>query len=170
MPLWDEYRYLPKPPEATPDNQICWHIWPRLLRQPCCDGIFFQISGRCPKAWIRSHRCILPLRNGSKEILSRIPQKTSTWHIGEDGISDAWGISTQNVPQITYLVFYHLLLLACPFPFVGVWIKITSAKDSGPNLQDSTVPVTIAFGLVGLFWCWWQIIIPRTEVRSPYFY
>jgi hypothetical protein len=108
-----------------------------------------------------------------QRMLSRIPKKNSPWMTGTQDVEDAWGIHTQHVPQFGYAVTYQVLFLAGPFIFSLAWqsSRERSRKDESgsTDLQNPTVPLSLAIALLGTFWTWWQVFFPVARIQSPYF-
>jgi hypothetical protein len=166
------YQYQPRPPDATPDEQIHYHIWSKLLYPPCSEGFLHRTFGKCPKMWLWNHDCLPELFTHQQRLLSRIPQRDSPWLKNTADIEDTWGLYVQNVPHLAYAIAYQLLFLLGPF--VSLFISSRSRSDEGTkettwDLQNASTPLSLAIGVLGTFWTWSQLLIPQGEIKSPYF-
>lgn len=168
-----DYQYDPRPPKATPDDQIHYHVWFMLVNAPCSEAFLYRKLGICPKSWLLNHRCIEPLMTKQQRMLSRVPKKDSPWLKCSQDVEDAWGIYTQHVPRFGYALAYQILFLAGPLIFSLVWpLSGERYRKDGSNprdLQNPIVPLSLSIGLLGTFWTWWQVFFPLAKIQSPYF-
>lgn len=173
LPTSYDYHYYPRPPIAKPDEQIHWHVWDRLVNEPCSEAFLHRKMGICPKSWIWNHQCTPCLIQAQQKWLSLIPKKNSPWETKAADPGDAWGIYTQYVPQFLHALMYQILFLVGPFVFSLAWPSSRASHENGDNgptdLQNPTVPLSLAIGLLGTFCTWWQLFLPTTTINSPYF-
>ncbi|KAI1622528.1 hypothetical protein EDD37DRAFT_651800 [Exophiala viscosa] len=157
-----EYTYSPRPPEVTVSAPgITKHMWQHALHP--CDGRLMGLTlGFCALGWF--HDCVEYFNPDSSEYIVRIPKKHSEWLVETEGIDDAFGILTKEEPSILYVLVYHVLILAGPFAFWGWAMPRESRQDGSWDLQNPSVPVTIALSLLSLFWA---LAYPLKMFRDP---
>ena len=78
-----------------------------------------------------------------------IPKKREIFDITSNCPTNiyAWGLEAKHVISAAYIAIYHLIIFLLPFGFWGWWIK-----EHPDDLQGASVPVTVVFGLLSLFW------------------
>jgi hypothetical protein len=129
-----DYVYSPRPPEA---------------RIPLIDhGLFSALLNACPDTcpWSWFHTC-KPLSPRAHR-WKRIPRKnqrfeTKSHQIGES----AYGIEANYVISAAMMTLYHGVLLAGGVAFFIYWL----VKHPG-DLQNASVPLFTALGLMASFW------------------
>ena len=98
--------------------------------------------------YLQIHKCRRPCRR-SQEALNRIPKKTWKLEEGGDVREVFWGIHARERISFLMVTIYHCLVLLPPFIFWFLWLFWW--KHSG-DLQNASVPVFTAQGLISLFW------------------
>jgi hypothetical protein len=129
-----EYEYQPKPPDAR-NPLIDRHEADHFLS---CDS---------PCRWNIFHECVPELIN--RKTIERIPRKLKKFDVQnvQSPESEAWGLKARHEVSAAYVAFYHILILIPPFIFWGWW------QSRHPNdLQNASIPATVAIGLLSLFW------------------
>ncbi|KAL7800382.1 hypothetical protein V8C43DRAFT_302439 [Trichoderma afarasin] len=109
---------------------------------------FYACSSPC--TWLLPHDC-MPLPQGPALLpentihLGRIPKRIREF--GRDPSSPIWGFETVFAVSPEYVLAYHLVIVAGPLIFWGLWLK--AHPD---DLQNATVPITVVLGALSLFW------------------
>jgi hypothetical protein len=119
---------------------------PEARNPPIDRDLFHALFYTCPSPckWPLPHDCMQP-PNGDQH-LQRIPKRLHCFQ--NDQTSPIWGLETVFAVSFAYVFIYHLLMIAVPFGIFGWWI----ASHPGGDLQNASVPVTIALGALSLFW------------------
>ena len=93
------------------------------------------------------HNC--STKTDETDHLKCLPQKKSEFDIATKAGNDdrAWGLDAVLEITTVYMAFYHVVILALPFGFWGWW-QSTHPDD----LQNASVPVTVALTMLSLFW------------------
>jgi hypothetical protein len=130
-----EYQYEPKPPAAR-NPLIDPHHATHFLS---CDS---------PCRWNILHECAPELID--RKTIERIPQKLTRFdvHNAQSPESEAWGLKARYRISAAYMTFYHFLILVPPFVFWGWW-----QSGHPDDIQNASIPATVAIGLLSLFWC-----------------
>lgn len=126
------YDYNPRPPDAIP---------------PVIPHAFELALSTCTPHCILKpfHDCLEPREGGY--ILDRIPKRKAPLLLETPGRELAWGISAQCNISFLHMLFYHFLIFVGTLAFWAWWLVVH------PNdLQNASVPVTVALGFVSLLW------------------
>jgi hypothetical protein len=85
----------------------------------------------------------------NRKTIERIPRKRSIFDVNDIHApeSEAWGLRAQHEVSAIYVAVYHLFILVPPFVFWGWW-----QHNHPDDLQNASVPATVALGLISLFW------------------
>jgi hypothetical protein len=133
LPIDDAYEYSPRSGDRGAKNPpISPHLFQALF-YTCCS----------PCNWVIPHDCIGPL--GGNKNLQRIPKRNRCFQ--GDPNSPIWGLEAVFAVSFAYVCVYHCCIVVLPFIFFGLWLG--AHPD---DLQDASVPVTIALGALSLFW------------------
>ncbi|KAL7911036.1 hypothetical protein GGI35DRAFT_332667 [Trichoderma velutinum] len=136
-----------------------YHYDPRAgerdVRNPPISPHHFQTlfyACRSPCTWPFPHDCIPLIANTVN--LARIPKRTREFE--RDQSSPIWGFETVFAVSFSYVLAYHLVMVAGPFIFWGVWLKFHP-----DDLQNASVPITVVIGGLSLFWSGAGILTSR---------
>lgn len=94
------------------------------------------------------HRCTW-FNPQEKERLNLLPKRLFSLIFESDAPDEFWGLFAREEPNFSYILFYHLLFLVPAIWFFFMWLF--GWRHSG-DLQDASVPLTIALGGLSLFW------------------
>lgn len=146
-----EYRELPSDKD--------YHYDPRAgerdVRNPPISPHHFQtLFYACPSpcTWPFPHDCITLIANTAN--LARIPKRTREFE--KDQSSPIWGFETVFAVSFSYVLAYHVVMVAGPFIFWGLWMKFHP-----DDLQNASVPITVVIGALSLFWSGAGILTSR---------
>ncbi|KAL6828399.1 hypothetical protein V8C40DRAFT_286390 [Trichoderma camerunense] len=146
-----EYRELPSDKD--------YHYDPRAgerdVRNPPISPHHFQtLFYACPSpcSWPFPHDCIPLVANTVN--LARIPKRTREFE--KDQSSPIWGFETVFAVSFSYVLVYHVVMVAGPFIFWGLWLKFHP-----DDLQNASVPITVVIGALSLFWSGAGILTSR---------
>ncbi|KAK0763040.1 hypothetical protein N5P37_004023 [Trichoderma harzianum] len=146
-----EYRELPSDKD--------YHYDPRAgerdVRNPPISPHHFQTlfyACQSPCTWPFPHDCIPLVANTVN--LARIPKRTREFE--KDQGSPIWGFETVFAVSFSYVLAYHLVMVAGPFIFWGLWMKFHT-----DDLQNASVPITVVIGALSLFWSGAGILTSR---------
>lgn len=129
----DKYVFIPKPPSK--DGQpITPHEF-EIALSFCNDS--------CKLSFL--HDCIEPPIGCLAT--QRIPKRKGPLHLNVDVVEEAWGIQAQYAISFVHVVLYHVLILSATLSFWAWW----QSRYPG-DLQNASVPLTIAPVLLSLFW------------------
>ncbi|KAF2650593.1 hypothetical protein K491DRAFT_761638 [Lophiostoma macrostomum CBS 122681] len=119
---------------------------PEARNPPIGPHLFQTLFYTCPSPckWPLPHDCLQP-PNGDQH-LRRIPKRLQCFQ--NDQTSPICGLETVFAVSFAYVLVYHLLMVAIPFGVFGWWVT----THTGGDLQNASVPVTIALGALSLFW------------------
>ncbi|KAL6834007.1 hypothetical protein J3E69DRAFT_325707 [Trichoderma sp. SZMC 28015] len=146
-----EYRELPSDKD--------YHYDPRAgerdVRNPPISPHHFQtLFYACPSpcTWPFPHDCIPLIANTAN--LARIPKRTREFE--KDQSSPIWGFETVFAVSFSYVLAYHVVMVAGPLIFWGLWMKFHP-----DDLQNASVPITVVIGALSLFWSGAGILTSR---------
>ena len=135
LPSSSDYEYSPRKPKAQ-DPPITPHEFQMVL-SVCTEN--------CPLRYI--HRC----RLGSKATLglSKIPKRLKEWEYKAATPDNelAWGLEACHKICALRVLMYNTLLLIVPYGFWAYWQGV-HPKD----MQNASVPTTVAVSMITLFW------------------
>jgi len=133
LPKHQDYQYNPR--AGDPDAR----------NPPLSPHLFEALYYTCPMPCTRwyPHNCF-PLPN-STTIVARFPKRVKSFQ--KDKTSPIWGLEAVFAISAAHVITYHLILVAGPFAFFGCW-----AWAHPGDLQNASVPATIAIGAVSLLW------------------
>lgn len=123
---------------------------------PILQTVFNAKFYGCNKACIKSqldllcffHECTGRNHCGKYRILERLPKRQRKWETDRDEEpEEAWGLNVAFGVSFFTVVVYHMLILAGPVIFWGIWLK------SWPrDWQNASVPFFAVAVLLSLFW------------------
>jgi hypothetical protein len=87
-------------------------------------------------------------------ILERIPKRNKCFQ--RDPNSPIWGLEAVFAVSFAYVFVYHCVIVAGPLCFFGWWLRANPS-----DLQNASIPVTIALGALSLFWSGSGILTSR---------
>ncbi|KAF2998955.1 hypothetical protein E8E13_006894 [Curvularia kusanoi] len=136
FPSGVDYIYDPRPPAETPNPPIRRHEFAMRLdacNKPCRLSFF--------------HECMPELNTVST--IACIPKRLTQYEVESGDRQDcfAWGLEAKHEISVARVFIYHVLVLAFPFGFWAWWQ--TKHPD---DLQNASVPATVALALLSLFW------------------
>lgn len=140
LPTHQDYQYRPRAPAAQNPP-----FGPHLFQ-----ALFYTCSSPC--TWLIPHDCIPPPAGNSH--LERIPKRRQSFE--RDLASPIWGFEAVYAVSLAYVLAYHFIILAGPFAFWGLWLKLHP-----DDLQNATVPMTIVLAGLSLFWSGAGILTSR---------
>ncbi|PKY03849.1 hypothetical protein P168DRAFT_170710 [Aspergillus campestris IBT 28561] len=105
------------------------------------DNLFYACPVPC--TWHNLHSC-RPALSGA-EFMQRIPRRTICFE--RDQESPVWGLEAKFAVSALCITIYHCIMLAGPFAFFAWWLR-----HHPGDLQNASVPATIALGALSLFW------------------
>lgn len=137
LPTDPDYEYFPRPPQA--DNPP---ITPHEF------NLAFSSCGKyCFSALF--HDCYV--LEDEQDFVLRIPRKKGKFEIENSirrgPVRFAWGIQAQYTISFLHVITYHVLMMVGPTVF-WVWWQ----KNHPNDLQNASIPLTIAAVLISLFW------------------
>lgn len=137
-----EYHYRLKPTDAVPP--IGQHEF-KMRYYECLTG------GESHVHWWRA--CRKQCRK-KKDALEKIPKRDR--EVIEDGDSREvfWGLLAVEEIQFVRVLVYHVLCLTGPLVFWILWISMGHPGD----LQNASVPMTVALGFVALLSSSWFVL------------
>ena len=146
---------MPGPEELPPlSNQDYKYLASR--NPPILRTVFNANFYGCSKACIVSqldllclfHECTGRNHCGKYRILKRLPKRQRPWEIDRDDENEeAWGLNVAFGVSFFRVAVYHLLILAAPTTFWGLWLR------SWPrDWQNASVPFFAVVALLSLFW------------------
>ncbi|KAK3171634.1 hypothetical protein OEA41_003718 [Lepraria neglecta] len=146
---------LQGPEELPPSTDSDYHYNSRR-DPPILSTVFNTSFYGCNKACIKFHLDILSLfhecqgRNhcGKYRVLDRLPKRRRKWETDRDEeVDEAWGINAVFGVSFYKVALYHLLILAGPLAFWGLWLKKWPT-----DWQNASVPFFAVVVLLSLFW------------------
>lgn len=123
---------------------------------PILESLFHTNFYGCKKACMKARLDILRIfhecngRNhcGKCRILERLPKRRRQWQIGNDEEKEeAWGLHAVFGVSFYKVALYHLLILAGPLTFWGLWLEKWPM-----DWQNASVPFFAVVVLLSLFW------------------
>jgi hypothetical protein len=95
-----------------------------------------------------SHRCshFCPSTIGR---VDRIPKRTIPLEFEAQGQEEAWGLHAIEYVSLVHVVVYHIVMLAGPLIFWGLWLWYWGHKA---DLQNALVPLTCMIPILSFFW------------------
>lgn len=121
---------------------------------PVCgfNGKFYGCKKDCIRAWLdildSLHECKGRNLCGSYRALQRVPKRLRKWQIDIPvGKEKAWGLNAIFAVSGYKVTLYHLVIVAGPLVFWGLWLKKWPR-----DLQNASVPLLTTIGLCSLFW------------------
>ena len=139
------------PPSGDPDYYYNANRFPPVL-----DSVFHANFYGCKKACIMSRLDILGLLHqckgrdhcGRYQVLDRLPKRVRQWEIDrDDEKEEAWGLNAVFAVSFYRVMLYHMLILAGPAVFWGLWLKKWPT-----DWQNASVPFFAVVVLLSLFW------------------
>lgn len=135
------------PPQPGEYDYIRRHTGNDLQILPVSRHVFKSFlescSDPCRLSWFFPHDC--DTFKGGDSNLKRIPKRNRSFI--NDETTEIWGLSTIYHLSCVHIITYHLIMVGGPMAFFAWWV-ITFPGD----LQNASVPVTIALGFLSLFW------------------
>lgn len=108
---------------------------------------FSSCGGKCYFAIL--HDCFE--LEDEEDFVSRISRKKGKFEIENSSrrgpVRFAWGIQAKYTISFLHVVMYHSLIMVGPFLF-WVWWQ----KHHPNDLQNASIPLTVAAVLISLFW------------------
>lgn len=123
---------------------------------PILSTVFNTSFYGCKKACIKSqvdllclfHECKGRNHCGKFRVLERLPKRRRKWDIDRDEEKEeAWGLNAVFAVSFYKVALYHMLILAGPVVFWGLWLKKWPA-----DWQNASVPFFAVVVLLSLFW------------------
>ncbi len=123
--------------------------------------VFSSCGGKCSFAVF--HDCFE--LEDEDDFVSRIPRKKGKFEMENSNLRGsvrfAWGIQAQYTISLLHVMTYHLLMMVGPTVF-WVWWQ----KHHPNDLQNASIPLTIAAILISLFWSATGILRGLREPQS----
>jgi len=147
---------------ADTDYQFCAGRNPPILSD-VFTTYFFGCSKTCIKAQLDIlsivHECNGRNHCGKYKYLERLPKRRTKWGVGSDEEKDeAWGVNALFRVSFAKVVLYHLLILAAPMTFWGLWLEKWPM-----DWQNVSVPFFAVVALLSLFWL---PLVPRAKAGT----
>ncbi len=143
-------------PEEIPSAKNQDYVYNSSRNPPILSTVFSANFYGCKKSCIKSQLDLLCLihecrgRNhcGKYRVLDRLPKRQRKWEIDRDEEKEeAWGLNAVSAVSFYKVTLYHMLILAGPTVFWGLWLK------KGPtDWQNASVPFFAVVVLLSLFW------------------
>ncbi len=123
---------------------------------PVLNCVFNANFYGCKKACITSrldrlglfHQCKGRDHCGSHQVLDRLPKRVRKWEIDQyDEKEEVWGLNAVFAVSFYRVMLYHVLILAGPVLFWGLWLK-----QWPTDWQNASVPFFAVVVLLSLFW------------------
>jgi hypothetical protein len=142
LPVDADYSYMPRG-ESAKNPPLSTHLFTAL---------FYSCDLNCQR--LTPHDCIKP--STDTRCLQRIPKRKDPFDT--DMTIEIWGLGAVHSVSFAYVCTYHIFIVAAPFAFFIWWIETIPG-----DLQNASVPVTVVFGLLSLFWSGAGILTSRKE-------
>jgi hypothetical protein len=81
--------------------------------------------------------------------VDRIPKRTIPLEFEAQGQEEAWGLHAIEYVNLVHVVVYHIVMLAGPLIFWGLWLWYWGHKA---DLQNATVPLVCMIPVLSFFW------------------
>jgi hypothetical protein len=132
-----EYSFAPRPADPMPPIDRDEF---KVRFYNCFNG------GSRHKHYLRACRKAFCRNN---DVLECIPKRNR--RVIEDGLhrETFWGLQAREELSFIRVAVYHVLLIAIPFVFLGLWLSVMGHQG---DLQDAAVPITVLGVLLSLFW------------------
>ena len=152
LPVSLEYDYNPRKPAAD-DPPIPSHEFGEAL-SACSGSCSLRYCTFAHTCWLISSRTTY---------LNLIPKKCSMWAVKVPKLDneEAWGLEACHEISAIVVLVYHILFLSVPYGFWAYWQGI-HPKD----MQNASVPTTVAVSMITLFWTLSGIIHVLREPSS----
>jgi hypothetical protein len=139
---WDRHAYAPRHPKnkLPPHNHHDYEISTSALQgipPPVSEEEFYK----------RFYRRYTP--GHTADLLDRLPKKLSMLDVNADNQEFCWGIYARERISFRWVFAYNILCILPGVTFFFVWTFIWKNKR---DLQDASVPITMVFSLLSLFW------------------
>jgi hypothetical protein len=108
LPDQQDYKYTPRAGDPDAKNPpLSKHLF---------EAMYYTCPTPCTK-WV-PHNCSSPPNTGT--IVTRFPKRAKEFH--RDQTSPIWGLEAVFSVSAARIVIYHLIIVAGPFVFFGLWL------------------------------------------------